>query len=88
MPNNKNNSQNSVEEKSRTPLDKDTKKILGLVLVVGIFIAFSFLKTTLLLLATGGLVYWAYRINKSKLQESQEDLNSNQDSDENDEPNQ
>lgn len=58
--------ENETNEKQK--LDKETKKILGLFLVVLIFLAISFLKTTIAILIFGGICYWAYKKNKERNQ--------------------
>lgn len=57
---------NSNETDTKPAMDKDTKKLMGLLLVVLLFLAVSYIKTTITLLIFGGLAYWAYKKNKEK----------------------
>lgn len=75
MDSQKNDNSNEIDTKQ--PMDKDTKKIMGLLLIVLLFLAVSYIKTTIVLLIFGGLAYWAYKKNKenSEKQVEKEEVN-------------
>lgn len=78
MDSQKNDNSNEIDTKQ--PMDKDTKKIMGLLLIVLLFLAVSYIKTTIVLLIFGGLAYWAYKKNKenSEKQVEKEEVNDSE----------